>query len=415
MERLAALHRGYNGTGDTENDLDVGIVEITNATATGIIDAPSFGTAFGLISTPTFRAYTGLDLSADGSSLAATHDNGEGDNTRGIQVFNTMDNSQRWEFDARTMTGPAFDPGWSGDESGAGVATGASSSGRRHLYDTTTGAELFGPRGGLSTEGFVWTSGSGGFLPRDMDFDPLTGDIYVRHNNRVTRAVRDGGNSVTGQTIVFDPYDDPSDTTGDEFLGQNLSFLGDVQSGDLFANLIIYNDKDSNDVNQAFDDVVNVVLSTGEQWFPHFSLLDGGSMADGNALYDFDFDPVSQTLALLDFSNSNVHIFAVGGGGGFGDLNGDGFVDGLDLGILLGNFNQNADSSGGEFNGIDPVDGLDLGILLGAWNPPPSAAPTSVPEPTALLLGAMAALLTLAKRGHTGRLREWENCLRRFD
>ena len=63
------------------------------------------------------------------------------------------------------------------------------------------------------------------------------------------------------------------------------------------------------------------------------------------------------------------------------DLNMDGFVDGLDLGILLGNFESNAIPSGGELNGTDPVDGLDLGILLGAWNPPALSALVSVPEP----------------------------------
>ncbi len=384
---------GYNGSGDTVNNLDVGIVEITNATATGLVDAPSFGTAFGLISTPTFRAYSGLDLSADGTALAATHDNGSGDNSHGIQLFNTSDNSQRWAFEARTATGPAFDPGWSGDETGDGVATGAAGSGRRHLYDTADGTELFGPTGGFSTPGFVWTSGSGGFLPRDMDFDPL-GNLYVRHNNRITKTNRDGGNSATDQTIVVDPYGDPSDPTGDNFLGQNLSFISGVHQGDLAADLIIYNDKESNDADQPFADAVKVVLPTGEESPPHFSLLDGGSMANGSATYDFDFDPASQTLALLDFSNRNVHIFAVGGGGGFNDLNGDGFVDGLDLGILLGNFGQNADPSGGELNGTDPVDGLDLGILLGAWNPPPgSAAVAQVPEPSTCLLTLLASSL----------------------
>ena len=46
------------------------------------------------------------------------------------------------------------------------------------------------------------------------------------------------------------------------------------------------------------------------------------------------------------------------------DLNADTFVDSLDLGILLSNFNTNALPSGGELNCINPVDSLDLGILL---------------------------------------------------
>ncbi len=56
------------------------------------------------------------------------------------------------------------------------------------------------------------------------------------------------------------------------------------------------------------------------------------------------------------------------------DLNNDGFVDGLDLGILLGSWEMSVSASQGELNGTPPVDGLDLGILLGAWNPPPALA-----------------------------------------
>ncbi len=93
-------------------------------------------------------------------------------------------------------------------------------------------------------------------------------------------------------------------------------------------------------------------------------------------------------------------LAAVGGGNNDpADLNNDGFVDGLDLGILLGNFEMNANPAGGELNGTDPVDGLDLGILLGAWNPPEGIAGVSVPEPVSLaLLGCALVLMPTARR-----------------
>jgi hypothetical protein len=52
-----------------------------------------------------------------------------------------------------------------------------------------------------------------------------------------------------------------------------------------------------------------------------------------------------------------------------GDLNGDGFVDGADLGVLLGLWG-NCPSFGAcaaDLNGDGNVTGADLGMLLGAW------------------------------------------------
>lgn len=49
-----------------------------------------------------------------------------------------------------------------------------------------------------------------------------------------------------------------------------------------------------------------------------------------------------------------------------GDLNRDGLVDGADLGLLLGAWDQGAGSPA-DLNGDNVVDGADLGILLGSW------------------------------------------------
>jgi 1,4-alpha-glucan branching enzyme len=46
------------------------------------------------------------------------------------------------------------------------------------------------------------------------------------------------------------------------------------------------------------------------------------------------------------------------------DLNGDWFVDGADLGMVLGMWGQ---PGAADFNGDGIVDGADLGSLLGAW------------------------------------------------
>jgi hypothetical protein len=46
-----------------------------------------------------------------------------------------------------------------------------------------------------------------------------------------------------------------------------------------------------------------------------------------------------------------------------GDLNGDGLVNGADLGVLLGNWG----TAGGDLNADGTTDGADLGVLLGNW------------------------------------------------
>jgi hypothetical protein len=48
----------------------------------------------------------------------------------------------------------------------------------------------------------------------------------------------------------------------------------------------------------------------------------------------------------------------------FGDLNGDGVVNGADLGLLLGAWGS---AGPGDLNGDGTVNGADLGLLLGAW------------------------------------------------
>jgi len=84
------------------------------------------------------------------------------------------------------------------------------------------------------------------------------------------------------------------------------------------------------------------------------------------------------------------------------DLNMDGFVDGLDLGILLGNWNQTTTPDMGELDGTPPVDGLDLGILLGAWNPAAEGGQQAIPEPSAWLLLVAGGLVLATIRRTAG-------------
>jgi len=123
----------------------------------------------------------------------------------------------------------------------------------------------------------------------------------------------------------------------------------------------------------------------------HFEIgcsIFGGACLDG-ALDDFRIYNTALT-------GNEVFDLMTPPSGDPADLNMDGFVDGLDLGILLGNWNTNTTPDMGELDGTPPVDGLDLGILLGAWNPPPLGTAAAVPEPTSIALLVLATLSLLA-------------------
>ena len=63
-----------------------------------------------------------------------------------------------------------------------------------------------------------------------------------------------------------------------------------------------------------------------------------------------------------------IGLVALGLDATLGDLNGDGAVDGADVGILLANWGPNAGGAAvGDLNNDGVVDGGDLGAMLVAW------------------------------------------------
>ena len=81
--------------------------------------------------------------------------------------------------------------------------------------------------------------------------------------------------------------------------------------------------------------------------------------------------------AQFEAGAGETYLVRVGGYSGWGsgtihfgrvtaaDLNGDGVVDGADLGQLLANWGG---PGAGDLNGDGSVDGADLGLLLSEWN-----------------------------------------------
>jgi pectate lyase len=85
-----------------------------------------------------------------------------------------------------------------------------------------------------------------------------------------------------------------------------------------------------------------------------------------------------------------------------GDANGDNAVDGGDLALMGGAWNQSGQGWGtGDFNGSGVVDGGDLSLIGGQWNwssAPPFGAPVEVPEPTSLALLSVASTMMWIRR-----------------
>lgn len=276
---------GFNSSGAAA---DTAIVEITNSGATGL-NAATFGSPFGVLTTPNLRGYSGMDL--ERGVLAAAYDDGAAD-PNGIQAFDASNNTQTWAKNARGGSSAAHDPGFGGVDSGIAWLT--FGSGRRSLQDTATGADIY-----TTGDGMIITDFGESFW-RDLDFDQSTGDVYMRRSNDLLKATRTGGNSVTVSMLV------DNSSNGSFVAGQNVDFM----ATHLFGDVVIYNDRPATGT-ASFADVVKLIDSSGTPLSATFSLIGGGIPDDGVGYYDFDFDPSSQTLALLDFNNRNVHIFQV--------------------------------------------------------------------------------------------------------
>ncbi len=252
-----------------------------------------------------------------------------------------------------------------------------------------------------TTEGLSWHTNDGRGASADGDWGTFAGPptASIVAGDGVENENLELSNGTTGGTITFTITNNGTeDLELDGFHFDAYAFRPNaarayelsVASGDI-TNGVIYTSADDEIThvggawdNLAHDDISHSLLGLAD------NILEVGGSVD----FLLAFSSGTGAGGGHDLWIDNVAITAVEDLIP-ADLNGDGFVDGLDLGILLGNFDQNGiPASGGELNGTDPVDGLDLGILLGAWNPPAISA-VAVPEPSALMLvisGMMSVL-----------------------
>lgn len=293
---------GTNVSAIAWNGTDLFAAGFNGAAAAGTGVARLSGGSFQLMQfiagTPGARGFSGLDIS--GNRLSAAYDDGAAD-AQGLQLFDTDSNSVLWAKNIRGGSGTAFDPGFGGN--GAGVAWTTFGSGRRALQDTESGADIY-----TTANGMIINPGTSTFW-RDMDF-AANGNMVARVANDVTLFNRTGENAGSASYLVN------NGANGAFIAGQNVAFVDNSAFGDF----VIWNNRTGNGLGQSAANVLRVTDLNGNSLTLSLDLIGGGTLADGNGWYDFSWDAASGTLAVLDFANRNVHIFAVPAPGAAGLL-----------------------------------------------------------------------------------------------
>lgn len=281
------------------NGTDLFVAGYNNTAAAGItaiakcstaLTTPTWGTAFGAQpSTPSLRGYTGLDV--DGTQLVAAFDPGVAD-PNGLTSW-TLAGTSIWAKNNRGSCGVGLDPGhFTLVDQGTGYIN--FGSGRRSLINSANGTDIYTPANGM----IVQVTGETNTFWRDMAFDPLIGDIYLRRSNDVVACDRTGGNSVANARVL-------ADAPAADFINmQNLAVVRTNTDTVVFWNL-----RNNASVGQAFTNVIQCTRTVDSASMT----IDWGTFVAANSAgaYDFSYDETSGTLAISDFVNKLVHVFAV--------------------------------------------------------------------------------------------------------
>lgn len=287
---------GFNQSGGA---ISTGIAEISDP-----LGAATIGPRFGGLSTPNLRGFSGLAI--QGNRLAAGCDTGAAV-AGGYATFDTAANTAVASKNLRGFTGPAFDPGFAGSAPSAGnVAFSGTGSGRRGVFNTDTGADIYALGAGM-----IWNNNPAGATPapgtnnRDIAFDSFTGDIYGRAANAIIKGVRSGDNSISnaGGTAIYVNYGAGGQGTASNTNQQNLSLM-DLGS---LGKFVIFNDRPTSQ-SASFTSAIKAIDTNGVAQSINFN---GFNITSSTSAFDFSYDAVSRTLAVSDFSNSNVYIFSV--------------------------------------------------------------------------------------------------------
>jgi hypothetical protein len=148
---------------------------------------------------------------------------------------------------------------------------------------------------------------------RDFAFDPNSGNLYTRVNNQVTRTNRTGANTDLSPSGTAGLSDVIVALTAANNVGTNLGYLDSVAAGAVntyTGDILVYNDRASNASGQAWTSAILFATTSGSAVSATWDFINGAAPGTGNALYDFQWDSASQTLAVVDFTNRTASIFS---------------------------------------------------------------------------------------------------------
>jgi hypothetical protein len=246
-------------------------------------------------------------------------------------MFNAATNTRTWNLTnngtsttanigtTRGMSGPDFDPGYvvSGtSQGGAGLGWVTQGQGRRFLNGTTSGTAIYTTTANNPTgaqQGMTINISPSSTAWRDFAFDPNSGNLYARVNNQVSRTNRTGANTDLSPSGTAGQSDVIVARTGVNYVGTNLGYLDSVAAGTnntYTGDILVYNDRASNADGQAWTSAILFATTSGSAVSANWNFIGGSAPGTGNAIYDFQWDSASQTLAVVDFTNRTASIFS---------------------------------------------------------------------------------------------------------
>ena len=191
----------------------------------------------------------------------------------------------------------------------------------------------------------------------------------------------DGPTTVEAGTLALVGFDTATPSAWDAVLTGGGA---DIQSGKLIFNYA-GGTSPADTIAQILDD--------------SFGTSNPFSQGNGAQIYSSTADAAGKALGWVDDGvNEEVTVMYTL----YGDSNLDGSVNGTDLNAVLSYYNQSSQIwNHGDFNYDGSVNGTDLNTVLSNYNQSLSSSTAAVPEPSTLLLAAVAAMSLLVWRRRT--------------